>query len=243
MHKKFGFTLAEVLIVLGVVGIIAAITLPSLITNYKVKVLKARFQKADAVLQQALLKTANEVGYDSFLDLYIPPTSSNDELNRMLPEINKAWEKQFDGATKYTNQESYLQLSQIPFNNIFGEPQYSYWAQFPVTYGDNRVIITKDGTAFSYFGIAGSSGWRYLLLRFDTNGPFKGPNRVGHDIFNFQSKDLDINRDCNPGNRGYSFSTYRCYYWAHRNINPIDNSKPYWDILYKPLSYWQKKDK
>ena len=69
MHKKFGFTLAEVLIVLGIVGIIAAITLPSLITNYKVKVLKAHFQKADAVLQQALLKTANEVGYDSFLDL------------------------------------------------------------------------------------------------------------------------------------------------------------------------------
>lgn len=239
MHKKFGFTLAEVLIVLGVVGIIAAMTLPSLITNYKVKVLKARFQKADAVLQQALLKTANEVGYDSFLDL----SSSNDELNRMLPEINKAWEKQFDGATKITNGISYLFGRGVMHHNIFGENSSGHVANYFPVYNDPKAIITKDGTMFSYFGIAGAPSERYLLLTFDTNGPFKGPNRVGHDIFNFQSKDLDINRDCNPGNRGYSFSTYRCYYWAHRNINPIDNSKPYWDILYKPLSYWQKKDK
>ena len=52
----FGFTLAEVLITLGIVGIIAAITLPSLITNYKVKLLKTSFKNTDAIISQALLK-------------------------------------------------------------------------------------------------------------------------------------------------------------------------------------------
>ncbi len=37
---KKAFTLAEVLITLGIIGVVAALTLPSLITNYKVKVLK-----------------------------------------------------------------------------------------------------------------------------------------------------------------------------------------------------------
>lgn len=240
MHKKFGFTLAEVLIVLGIVGIIAAITLPSLITNYKVKVLKAHFQKADAVLQQALLKTANEVGYDSFLDLYT--ITPNEELEQMLPEINKAWEKQFDGATKITNGISYLFGRGVMHHNIFGENSSGHVANYFPVYNDPKAIITKDGTMFSYFSVGGGSGWHLLILIFDTNGPFKGPNRVGHDIFTFYSKNLGYNTMCNP-TIANSFSTSGCYYWAHRNINPIDNSKPYWDILYKPLSYWQKKDK
>ena len=34
-HRRFGFTLAEVLITLGIVGVVAALTLPVLIGNYK----------------------------------------------------------------------------------------------------------------------------------------------------------------------------------------------------------------
>ena len=35
--RKIAFTLAEVLITLGIIGVIAAMTLPSLITNYQEK--------------------------------------------------------------------------------------------------------------------------------------------------------------------------------------------------------------
>ena len=34
MSKRFGFTLAEVLITLGIIGVVAAMTIPTLITNY-----------------------------------------------------------------------------------------------------------------------------------------------------------------------------------------------------------------
>ena len=33
--KKYGFTLAEVLITLGIIGVVAAITIPTLVSNYK----------------------------------------------------------------------------------------------------------------------------------------------------------------------------------------------------------------
>lgn len=44
MKKAFkaGFTLAEVLITLGIIGIVAAITIPTLIHAYKVKVVETR---------------------------------------------------------------------------------------------------------------------------------------------------------------------------------------------------------
>ena len=36
--KKFGFTLAEVLITLGVLGVVAAVTMPTLIQKHKEQV-------------------------------------------------------------------------------------------------------------------------------------------------------------------------------------------------------------
>lgn len=43
--KSNAFTLAEVLITLGITGVVAAMTLPQLIKNYKEKVLLQRLRK------------------------------------------------------------------------------------------------------------------------------------------------------------------------------------------------------
>ena len=37
MRYKYAFTLAEVLITLGIIGVVAAMTLPALVTKYKDK--------------------------------------------------------------------------------------------------------------------------------------------------------------------------------------------------------------
>ena len=37
INKQFAFTLAEVLITLGIIGVVATLTIPSLINNYKAK--------------------------------------------------------------------------------------------------------------------------------------------------------------------------------------------------------------
>ena len=52
--KKFAFTLAEVLITLGIIGIVAALTLPNLIANHRAKELEAGLKKSSFVIQQAL---------------------------------------------------------------------------------------------------------------------------------------------------------------------------------------------
>lgn len=60
---KKGFTLAEVLITLGIIGIVAAITLPTLMTNYKKKATATRVKKAYAEVLQAI--KLSEVDNDS----------------------------------------------------------------------------------------------------------------------------------------------------------------------------------
>ena len=54
MKRIFAFTLAEVLITLGIIGIVAAMTLPVLIQKYNKIVWYTQFRKAATQLEQAL---------------------------------------------------------------------------------------------------------------------------------------------------------------------------------------------
>ncbi len=63
LDKNFsGFTLAEVLITLGIIGVVAAITLPVISQNIQKIVLKNQFKKAYANLQNAVFQAQANLG-------------------------------------------------------------------------------------------------------------------------------------------------------------------------------------
>ena len=59
---KKGFTLAEVLITLGVIGIVAAMTMPTLIANHQKEVVATSLRKAYAELNLALQMAISDYG-------------------------------------------------------------------------------------------------------------------------------------------------------------------------------------
>ena len=59
---KKGFTLAEVLITLGIIGIVAALTIPALVSNYRKRVVVERLKKFYTVMNQAVLQATEEYG-------------------------------------------------------------------------------------------------------------------------------------------------------------------------------------
>lgn len=62
IYKKFAFTLAEVLITLGIIGIVAALTMPVLIANHKKQVVITRMQKFYSTINQAIKLSEAENG-------------------------------------------------------------------------------------------------------------------------------------------------------------------------------------
>ena len=60
---KFGFTLAEVLITLGIIGVVAAMTLPVLIQKHQKRVLEKQFIKAYSLISQAAKKAEADLGF------------------------------------------------------------------------------------------------------------------------------------------------------------------------------------
>lgn len=55
MRKKPSFTLAEVLVTLGIIGIVAAMTLPSIVGSWKKKTVEARLKKFYSTVNQAIM--------------------------------------------------------------------------------------------------------------------------------------------------------------------------------------------
>ena len=62
MRKKFGFTLAEVLITLGVIGVVAAMTMPTLIKHYQQHETVNRIKQTYSILSNAVRMSETENG-------------------------------------------------------------------------------------------------------------------------------------------------------------------------------------
>lgn len=60
--NKQGFTLAEVLITLGIIGVVAAMTLPTLIANYQKKVIATKLKQTYSILSNAIAKEQSLTG-------------------------------------------------------------------------------------------------------------------------------------------------------------------------------------
>ena len=54
MNKKSGFTLAEVLVTLMIIGVIAAMTIPSLMQSTAQQEFRAAYKKATSMINQAV---------------------------------------------------------------------------------------------------------------------------------------------------------------------------------------------
>ena len=61
-RKRAAFTLAEVLITLGIIGVVAALTLPSVIQNYKKSVIETSVKKFYTNINQAIILSERDNG-------------------------------------------------------------------------------------------------------------------------------------------------------------------------------------
>ena len=64
LQEKTGFTLAEVLITLGIIGVVAAMTIPTLLANMTGNRHRSQFKKTISTLSQAARMSLEQYGFD-----------------------------------------------------------------------------------------------------------------------------------------------------------------------------------
>ena len=77
LKGKNSFTLAEVLITLGIIGVVAAMTMPTLIKKHQQRVLVTRLQKNYSIVSQALITSVSENGSMNEWDLGVDYNKAN----------------------------------------------------------------------------------------------------------------------------------------------------------------------
>ena len=237
--RKIAFTLAEVLITLGIIGVVAAMTMPALIANHRKTVLKTQFKKAYSELQQVNQNFIKD--YDMNICEYNwqmwDETKSGYASSKATSD---AFIKYYTGDG--TSKSLILGSNQI--KNLTGTKTV------PQTlFDDGGAVDIQKRTFYFEFGISNS---KCPIISVDVNGYYKRPNQLGVDIFSFRpTKDGKIIPIGNPqtindqingsavlGN-GHSCTCTKketdsitngvcCAYWASIDINPDDNSKTYW---------------
>ncbi|MDR1327493.1 MAG: type II secretion system GspH family protein [Heliobacteriaceae bacterium] len=166
MRKNYmslqGFTLAEVLITLGIIGVVAALTMPSLVANYQKHVTVTRLKKAYSLIWESVklavadhgeisdwegLEGYTLAGTEAVAAKYFEPYIKG------LEYCNTGFDKKCGGA----------------LTGIFG-----------------RNYKMPDGTQISFNMDAYTPDLigEVLYYSVDINGP-KPPNKQGNDVFSF----------------------------------------------------------
>lgn len=81
-YKKSGFTLAEVLITLGVIGVVAAMTIPTLMMNYQKQVWESKLKKTFAIATNACERMLIEENVSRVNETEVYGEISNDNLRK-----------------------------------------------------------------------------------------------------------------------------------------------------------------
>ena len=215
-RKRVAFTLAEVLITLGIIGIVSALTLPSVVAHYKEKVLVTQVKKAYSEMQNAL-------------KMYSAQNNCSDitcisDTNQTSAELADKLYAQFQGAQKCPGTwNPRLKMCK----SILVKSNTPYYINGITAHSESFIpyFISADGVAYyvtqynqcprlTEYTILDQNGYPILdkngqpkksqytadfcaIIHFDANGVNKGPNQFGADIYRFDflfnSKSLSKN--------------------------------------------------
>lgn len=160
MNKKFAFTLSEVLVTMGIIGVISALTVPTLVNNYQRKAQALQFRK-----------TVTDIG---------------NAVDMLITEEGKS---KFSATTYYNNLDGFVRdklktiktCSKDETNKCFANENYN------TINGAAGSAFTCEGNAYvlaSSAAICMTKSGTSVKVNIDVNGQ-DGPNIGGRDMFIF----------------------------------------------------------
>src|SRR5574344_335975 len=189
--KRSAFTLAEVLIVLGIIGIVASMTIPTLMNKVAKQEYVAGLKKFYSTQMNGWAQLLADEGVQQLVDTSLWQNMTGDCW--ILDANDASCKPFFDGLKKYfrfsvvtaPSYQTYA-LKGTKDSNYIGYPVLAFADGSVMAYGvfyktadkanaaRSAQIAARGGHLYSW------QGWFYI----DVNG-FKKPNTIGRDIFRF----------------------------------------------------------
>lgn len=189
--KQVAFTLAEVLITLGIIGIVAALTIPTLIQNQQEKQTVVKLKKVYSTLSQAYLMARNE--YGSPTEWGIGGLNNADGAKNIYDRLSPYLKISKDcGQNQGCFPDVYYKtLSNVSWMNSDKDSSNLKLHRFMLQDGTSMYIQTRDENCAENFGNTDALSHICAFIAVDINGLSK-PNVTGKDLFWFMLSSENI---------------------------------------------------
>ena len=228
-------------------------TLPVLTANHKAKELEVRFKKAYSVIWNIHMRMIADYGgvYDNFIKQNVK-MEDNEELMALRYKYIDIFMSYISGGKVCRWDKSTFTCLNKNITVTYKTYDGKKTAHLSADSVSNRVVVSNDGITIFF----GNTLFRNNRLYVDTNGPLKGPNRLGFDLFAF---DVDKNdkiippqafggggddlatddgetgttNDCSMKKAGNTYNGFGCTVYAMNDKNPDNPALSYWKNLPK----------
>ena len=208
------FTLAEVLVTLGIIGVVAAMTLPTIIDNSRNKQLESALKKSYSTLSQAL-----DMYYAEEEVKLTPKNCGTRQLKPILMKyLNTAkdcgWgtEKSskvcLPNPSTMTEEEAKRAYQQYKTLNGLGNLQMGLFDDGQFVLNDSSLVILENENINLP-----------IYISVDVNGYNKRPNKLGIDLFMFQINDEGTLLPMGVKGTRYYGANYYCSWTSNSNMN------------------------
>ncbi len=196
MQHRFGFSLAEVLITLGIIGVVAALTIPNLIQNNFEKHVVSKLKETQSILAQAFKLSEEEYGEVESWELVAwNENSAAQVMNNLKPFLKIALDCGLDDTNGKCIPSTYFSLNGNKYH-IDYKTSTSYYK-----------ISLLNGSSIWWRAAAENDALIYLWI--DING-VKPPNTFGKDLFMFMYSNGTIYPNGSPAS-SHDAKTYCTY--------------------------------
>ena len=190
MKRVKGFTLAEILITLGIIGVVAALTAPALVQNAGNAKIGPALQKIKTTLEVA----NQQILYDNSISDLTSLTTYD------ISDSDSDWEAAVESATDAFNAYCYYLSKSVPdsYYGNFYQAGNAYYRDGSTAFSyskdsSNDIVFTMPGGAQIFFqwyksqNSVSNGSYKGLFVSFvaDINGFGTGPNVMGKDLFWF----------------------------------------------------------
>lgn len=198
-----GFTLAEVLITLGIIGVVAALTLPALIANHKKTVVETRLKKFYSVMNQAITQSELENGDKNTWDINMETDDDNNDVADNLAWYNKYLAKYLKTLKVEETADKYV-IAYFPDGSAViirrGGSTYNFFPDAKFLYKlskddifdnehnpDNPLQYGKNNFLFAFYPNSDDTRWKYAKNK--GLEPYKWINSKTEDFEDISWKD------------------------------------------------------
>lgn len=248
MQTTRGFTLVEVLITLGVIGVVAAMTLPTVVAKYKEKQTVVTLKRSYSILNQAFLRATQDYGPPSSWSGIFTSGGGCGSCAQKIAEILSRYINRIEAC--YEGTYSYDENGNLVFDkgekarcggsdrmfpkqlngsleNVLGNIYVSgNFARSVFSDGTLFITATASNNCTNKYGTGANQNNYCGYVFLDVNGGNKPPNQYGVDLFPFYLTEtgfvpFGVDNSFNANTCKTSSSGIGCTAWVliHENLN------------------------